>query len=341
MTSTMSVRSAADGEQTAVGRTASAKTVSRGAVPSATAGHSKRIARAGKRGPGAVPYFFVGPFAIAFVVFILVPLGMAIWDSLFAIKRSGLGFGGGGREAQFVGLNNYIEALHNQAFMSGFGRMLLFGVVQVPVMLGLSLLFALLIDSSLVRFKKTAQIIVFLPYAVPSMVAALLWGFLYQPGVSPIVKGLKAIGINADFLAPGTVLWSAANITTWVYVGVNMVIIFSSLQSIPHDLYEAARIDGASEFRIAWSIKIPMVLPSLLVTLFMSIVGTIQLFNEPTVLRSITSNVSGDFTPMMNILNTTMAMKNQNMGSAMSIIVAVVAFVLSALVALAQRRKKD
>ena len=84
-----------------------------------------------------------------------------------------------------------------------------------------------------------------------------------------------------------------------------------------------------------------MVLPSLLVTLFMSIVGTIQLFNEPTVLRSITANVSSDFTPMMSVLNTTMAMKNQNMGSAMSIIVAVVAFVLSALVALAQRRKKD
>lgn len=294
-----------------------------------------------KRRGAWIPYVFVGPFSIAFIVFMMVPLITAIWDSLFSVKRSGLGFGDAGKTVHFVGLGNYITALQNKEFITGFGRMLLFGVVQVPVMLGLSLLFALLIDSSLVRFKKTAQIIVFMPYAVPTVVAALLWGFLYQPGVSPIVKGLHLIGVDADFLAPGSVLWSATNITTWVYVGVNMVIIFSALQSIPHELYEAARIDGASEFRIAWSVKIPMVMPSLIVTLFMSVVGTIQLFNEPTVLKAVTSNVTSSFTPMMSVIDTTVAQKNQNMGSAMSIIIAIVAFVLSASVSLAQRKGED
>lgn len=120
-----------------------------------------------------------------------------------------------------------------------------------------------------------------------------------------------------------------------------MVIIFSALQSIPHELYEAARIDGASEFRIAWSVKIPMVMPSLIVTLFMSVVGTIQLFNEPTVLKAVTSNVTSSFTPMMSVIDTTVAQKNQNMGSAMSIIIAIVAFVLSASVSLAQRKGED
>lgn len=279
-----------------------------------------------KRRGAWIPYVFVGPFSIAFIVFMMVPLITAIWDSLFSVKRSGLGFGDAGKTVHFVGLGNYITALQNKEFITGFGRMLLF---------------ALLIDSSLVRFKKTAQIIVFMPYAVPTVVAALLWGFLYQPGVSPIVKGLHLIGVDADFLAPGSVLWSAANITTWVYVGVNMVIIFSALQSIPHELYEAARIDGASEFRIAWSVKIPMVMPSLIVTLFMSVVGTIQLFNEPTVLKAVTSNVTSSFTPMMSVIDTTVAQKNQNMGSAMSIIIAIVAFVLSASVSLAQRKGED
>lgn len=288
-----------------------------------------------RRGPGLAPYFFVGPFAIAFVVFMLTPIVVALWDSLFAVKRSGLGIGSS-KTTVLVGLGNYITALSDKDFIAGFGRVLLFGIVQVPVMLGLSLLFALLIDSALVRFKRAAQIMIFIPYAVPTVVAALLWGFLYQPGVSPIVKGLRSIGVNADFLAPGTVLWSAANITTWCWVGVNMIVIFSALQAIPQDLYEAARIDGASEFRIAWSIKIPMVLPSVLVTLFMSIVGTIQLFNEPTVLKTITSNVTSDFTPMMTVIDTTIAQKNQNLGSAMSVIVALVAFVLSMSVSLVQ-----
>lgn len=290
-----------------------------------------------KRGVGVIPYLFVGPFAVAFLVFMLVPIGLALWDSLFSIKRSGLGFGSG-QTKNFVGLGNYVTALSDQGFIDGFGRVLLFGIVQVPIMLGLSLLFALLIDSALVRFKKAAQLMLFIPYDVPTVVAALLWGFLYQPGVSPIVKGLRAVGISVDFLAPGTVLWSAANITTWVWVGVNMIVIFSSLQSIPHDIYEAARIDGAGEFRIAWSIKIPMVLPSIIMTLFTSIVGTIQLFNEPTVLRSITSNVSSDFTPMMSVIDTTVAQRNQNIGSAMSIIVALVAFILSSAVVSIQRR---
>ena len=84
-----------------------------------------------------------------------------------------------------------------------------------------------------------------------------------------------------------------------------------------------------------------MVMPSLIVTLFMSVVGTIQLFNEPTVLKAVTSNVTSSFTPMMSVIDTTVAQKNQNMGSAMSIIIAIVAFVLSASVSLAQRKGED
>ncbi|MCH9276537.1 sugar ABC transporter permease [Bifidobacterium amazonense] len=296
--------------------------------------------RGKRRGPGLAPYFFVGPFAVAFTVFLLSPLLVAVWSSLFTVKRSGLGFGGT-KTSVFIGMGNYQAALQNKQFMSGFGRVLLFGVVQVPLMLGLALLFALLIDSTLVRFKRVAQIVLFIPYAVPAVIAALLWGFLYQPGVSPIVKGLRTIGLDVNFLAPDSVLWSTANITTWCYVGVNMVMIYSALQAIPQDIYEAARIDGASEARIAWSIKIPMIMPTLIVTLFLSIIGTIQLFNEPTVLRTVTSNVSSEFTPLMSIVNTAFAQKNQNLGSAMSVIVALVAFILSAVINLAQRKWEE
>ena len=282
------------------------------------------------------PYLFVAPFVLLFVVFMLAPMVVAIYQSFFTVKRSGLGFTSG-RQTMFAGISNYVTAFHDHEFMTSFLRVLMFGVIQVPIMIGLSLIFALLIDSTLVKFKKTAQIIVFLPYAVPVVVAAILWGFLYQPGVSPIVKGLKEIGVTVNFLSPQTVLWSVGNVTTWCWVGVNMIIIFAGLQSISQDIYEAARIDGAGELRIAWSIKIPMVMPSLMLTVLFSIIGTIQLFNEPSVLKSITGNVTAEYTPAMAIVNVTSQQNNQNLGAAMAVITAVVTLILSLIVSMIQK----
>lgn len=262
-------------------------------------------------------------------------------SSLFGIQRSGLGFSGSGPEVSFVGFANYVTALRDQSFTAGFGRVLLFGLVQVPVMLGVALLLALVIDSALVRFKKLFQLVVFLPYAVPGVVAALLWGFLYQPGVSPIVQGLKSIGISANFLSPGSVLWSIANVTTWSYVGVNMVIMFAALQAIPEELYEAARIDGASGLRVARAIKVPLITPTILLTCLFSIIGTLQLFNEPEVLRSITSNVSSHFTPTMAILDVTTGQNNPNLGAAMAVVLGLVTFALSLVVSRLNRPRKE
>ena len=88
----------------------------------------------------------------------------------------------------------------------------------------------------------------FLPYAIPGVVASIIWVYLYNGQISPIVKGLAAIGVNVDFFNKNIVLGSMANITTWTFTGYNMLIFLAALQAIPHDLYEAARIDGASGF---------------------------------------------------------------------------------------------
>ncbi|MEN0137527.1 MAG: sugar ABC transporter permease [Rhodococcus sp. (in: high G+C Gram-positive bacteria)] len=300
---------------------------------------TRRLAsrRGGKRG-GATPYVFVGPFVVLFMLFLVVPIVVAIVTSLFAVSQSGLGFTSTA-QTSFVWFKNYLTALSDGQFVAGFGRVFLFGVVQVPVMLGIALMLALLFDSSVVRLKRFFQIAVFMPYAVPGVVAALLWGFLYQGGVSPIVQGLHAIGVPVNFLAPGTVLWSVANISTWSYVGVNMLIMFTSLQSVPREMYEAARIDGASEFRMAMQIKIPMIAPAILLTCLFSIIGTLQLFNEPQVLRSITSNVGGEFTPNMAVYSVTTQSGNVNLGSAMAIILGLVTFVLSIVVSRATNRR--
>lgn len=286
----------------------------------------------------AAPYLFLAPFVVLFLVFLVLPIFIALYKSFFAVQRSGLGFGGG--EEAFVGFDNYVQAFGDSAFVESFGRVLLYGVVQVPIMLAIAIGLALLFDSAVVRGKRFFQLSVFLPYAVPSVVAALVWGFLYQPRVSPIVEGLRSLGMDPQFLAPGTVLWSLANVGVWSVTGVNMIIIFSSLQTVPREMYEAARMDGASELRLALQIKLPQIMPAVLLTTLFSIIGTLQLFNEPMTLRSITSNISGSYTPNMSIFSATTLGGNINLGSAMAVILGIATMILSVTVSALSNRKK-
>lgn len=277
-----------------------------------------------------VPYAFIAPFMVLFALFLVAPIGVAIVNSLYSRQSSGLGFGG--TTVEFVAFDNFVRALTDTDFLFGFARVLLYGIVQVPVMMIIAAALALLFDSALVRGRKFFQFAVFLPYAVPGVIAALLWGFLYQPSVSPILQGLAAIGIDANLLAPGTVLWSVANINIWSLTGINMIILFAALQGISRDVYEAARLDGAGQWRTALQIKLPMIAPAILLTTLSSIIGTLQLFNEPQVLQSITPNISSDWTPNMAIYAASTLGKNPNLASAMAVVLGLVTLVVSLIV---------
>jgi multiple sugar transport system permease protein len=298
-------------------------------MTAASASPTRRRRRSGIGGRSA-PYYFVAPFVVLFVVFLIAPIGIAIWNSLFSEQSSGLGFGGS--EVLFVGIDNFVRALADADFIEGFGRVLLFGVVQVPVMLAIAAILALLFDSGLVKGTRFFQFAAFLPYAVPGVIAALLWGFLYQPSVSPIVQGLASIGIDVDFLAPGTVLWSIANISTWSTVGINMIILFSALQALPREMYEAAKLDGAGQIRIAFGIKLPMIAPAMVLTTISSIIGTLQLFNEPQVLKSVTSSIASDYTPNMAIFAASTLGKDTHLSSAMALILGIATLIISLVV---------
>lgn len=264
---------------------------------------------------------------VIFLVFQLIPVGYAIWQSLQATTRSGLGIGAAG--SRFAGLENYAQALQDQEFIAGVLRMLVFGVVQVPVMLFFALVLALLFDSSFAMFKKFFQFAAFLPYALPGIVASILWSFLYLPGVSPIIAALQAINVKVDFLGPDVVLWSIANIVTWQWTGYNMLIIFSALQALPHDIFEAARIDGASGWAVNTKIKIPLVLPAIILTAVFSIIGTLQLFSEPTIVRTLTNNVTFKYTPNMAAYNIAFGANNPNYAAAVAVTLAIFTFILS------------
>lgn len=272
----------------------------------------------------AVPYLFMLPFGVFFIIFFLVPIGYAVYQSFFTTQRTGLGLGA--PETLFNGWNNYHAALLDRAFYEGIGRVLLLGIVQVPVMLGLALLFALLLDSAAVRFKSFFRLAFFVPYAIPGIIGALLWGYLYDPQLSPFAKGFLS---GVDFLGAGTILWSIANIVTWEFVGYNMLIIFAALQAIPSEIYEAARIDGCTGTSIARYIKVPLVAPALVLTAVFSIIGTLQLFNEPQVLQGISTNISSSYTPIKYAYTTAFVNNNYYYTAALAVILALVTFVFS------------
>jgi len=264
---------------------------------------------------------FVLPFGVLFALFYLVPIGYAIYQSMLVIEREGTF--GQAREV-FGGFSQYVLVFQNGPFWSSIARVLAFGTVQVPIMLGLALLFALLLDSPLLRGKRFFRLAFFVPYAVPGVIAAIMWGFLYSPKLSPF----SVITENINFLSADLVLWAIANVVTWVYVGYNMLIIYSALLAIPTELYEAARLDGAGQMRIAWSIKIPLIMPAIVLTAIFSIIGTLQLLAEPQVFRSFSSAVTSTFTPNLTVYSTS-SIPNFNLAAAFSVVLALATFILS------------
>ena len=227
---------------------------------------------------------FMWPFALVFVFVFIVPIVYAVYISFF--KKQMIG------GTKFVGFENYARLLGDGQFWSSVGRVALFTCVQVPIMLCLSALMALALDSMKLHGTKFFRISTFLPYAVPAVVSTLIWGFVYGAKYGLVGSLNDFLGTDIDVLAPSVLLASIGNIVTWEFTGYNMLIFYSSLSTIPHSLYEAASIDGASEWQIVKSIKLPELRGSLAITVIFSIIGSFQLFNEPSILQNMVPGLS-------------------------------------------------
>jgi multiple sugar transport system permease protein len=280
--------------------------------------------------PRLAPYAFVAPAVALFILLLLLPIGYTVFLSFEKSVVSGLGLGPGERKQVFAGLANYASGLTDPAFLSSLQRVLLYSLILVPVMLGLALLFALLLDAERVGLQRFARLSIFLPYAVPTVIASLLWGFLYLPTVSPFPAILSRLGLSMpNLFATHTALFSVANIGVWGGTGFNMIVIYTALRSMPTELYEAARIDGASQVQIALRIKIPMISPALVLTGVFSIIATLQVFNEPQTLAPLTNTISPDWMPLMKIYDLAFNDNNAYAAAALSVVVAGGMFVLS------------
>jgi multiple sugar transport system permease protein len=276
---------------------------------------------------------FVGPFMVVFALVFLAPIAYSIYLSLFRNRLIG--------GNAFVGLDNYTQALTDPNFWSGVERVGLFLVVQVPIMLFLALLVALSIDSGRLYGKSFFRVSIFLPYAVPAVVAALIWGFMYgsQFGLVGSLNDFFNVTLP-DPLKPSLILASIGNITTWEFTGYNMLIFYSALQVIPKSLYESAEIDGASQFRIITAIKLPAIRGALVIATIFSIIGSFQLFNEPAILRGLAPNsITTFFTPNFYAYSLTFSGQQFNYAAAVAVVMAVITMIVAYVVQLRGNRE--
>lgn len=272
-----------------------------------------------------------------FVAFYIIPVVYAAYISLFIKQRIALGES----VEVFAGLTNYIRAFQDMDFMASIGHIAVFGLIQIPVMIGLACVIALILDTVRHPLQRFFRLIFFLPYAIPSVVAGLIWGYLYSQKISPFNDLLQALNLPLfNFLSSQNLLWSIANIVTWTWMGYNMISLYSALQVIPREIYEAARIDGASGWNLIRYVKLPLLRPAIFLSIIFSIIGTMQIFIEPYILRPL-AYVPDNITPNMYIYLAASRDVQYSYAAAMALIIAGVTFLFAGIFIRASRLGRD
>jgi multiple sugar transport system permease protein len=303
------------------------------APPGAARGRRRRSVYARRRGRSGLA--FVTPFMIIFTLFMIAPLGYAIYQSLYTTKLIG--------GTRFSGFANYAAVLRSGPFWGGVIRVIVFGGIQIPVMLAIAFFFAAIFDLGVARWGPVLRAIYFIPFAVPIVVSSLMWGFLLDPAYGPFNRLMNAIGFqNFNWLSANLMLPSIIIIAIWEWTGYNCIILYTALKSVPRDVVEAAILDDTPLWKIILRIKLPMVRPAIIMLVFINTIGAMQLFIEPTILNNYQAGVvSNTWTPVIDIYNTAISDGEYQLGAAMAVVLAVVIIAISvASLAFRNRRRE-
>ena len=232
---------------------------------------------------GGAAWWFVAPALLVIAVFFFLPVLAALIMSLTDFDIYALA---NVHNLRFVGLRNYLRLLETPLFWQAFLNTLYFAGVGVPLSIGASLGAALLLNSRLARFHGFFRTALFAPVVTTLVAVAVIWRYLFNTRYGFLNYALNQFGIEAiDWLgAPHWAMPAIILFAIWKSFGYNMVILLAGLQGIPQELYEAARIDGASAARQFRYITLPMLAPILAMVLILTIAGYFQLFAEPYVM---------------------------------------------------------
>src|SRR5579859_6524232 len=251
----------------------------------------------------------VAPALVLLALFTLAPACYALYLSLMKLRVSG-GLLGTSSTQVFAGLANYASTFSDPEFWHSLIRMLIIAGIGVPVTVLLATTFALCLDANAARLTTVTRLAIFLPYAVPGVIASMLWGFLYLPATSPIGGG------SFDYFGNRTIFFTVANVAVWGVVGFNTVVLYTALRALPRDICQAAEIDGASELQIALRVKLPQIAPAIAMITLFSVIGALQLFNEPTTLKPLTNAITSTWVPLMRVYSDAFVNNNIYAGAA-------------------------
>ncbi|HYK69167.1 MAG TPA: sugar ABC transporter permease [Streptosporangiaceae bacterium] len=302
------------------------------AQPRVWRGPGRRSVYARRRGRSGLA--FVTPFMILFTLFMIVPLVYAVYESLYTTKLIG--------GTRFSGFANYSTVLQSGPFWGGVIRVVIFGGIQIPVMLAIAFFFATIFDLGVAKWGRFFRAVYFVPFAVPIVVSALMWGFLFDPAYGPFNRLMNSIGFhNFNWLSSGLMVPSIIIIAIWEWTGYTTVIMYTALKSVPRDLVEAAILDDTPLWRIILRIKLPMVRPAIILLIFINTIGAMQLFVEPNILNNYQAGViTNTWTPVINIYSTAISNGEYQLGAAMAVVLAIIIIAISvASLAFRNRRR--
>ncbi len=237
----------------------------------------------------------------------------------------------------FVGLKNYVSVLQNDVFIDAFKHNIIIAIASILIQLPLGLAIALLLNRKM-KGQSALRTIIFVPYVLAEVIASVIWFQLLQPKYGVVDTILATVGLHGPpaqgFL--GDPKWALATVIfvlTWKYLGLAIILFLAGLQSVPEELYEAAQIDGASWWQVQRRITIPLLGPTIRTWAFLSMIGSLQLFDMVWIL---TGGGPANSTNTMATFLIIEGTKRSNYGIASA--ASVILFVVSLVAALLYQR---
>lgn len=271
-----------------------------------------------------------GPAIIMFLAFVIFPVFMAAYYGFFRWK-------GFGPPKDFVGFQNYVVIFTDQNFLAALQHNGFILVMSLIMQGPAAIAFALLLNQN-IRGRSVIRVLIFVPYVISEVIVGTGWGLMlqYQGAVNDLLTKAGLGWMATDWIAdPNIAIWTLMVIISWKYIGFAVILMLAGMQGIPDELYEAAAIDGASYWQIQRWITLPLLGPTIRVWAFLSIIGSLQLFDLVYIIwGQYVSSTAGTSTMATYMVREGRLAGNYGFGSA----VAVVIFLISLVIALTYQR---
>jgi multiple sugar transport system permease protein len=275
-----------------------------------------------KRKETLTAYAFLLPNLLGLTVFVFVPIVYAFYVSLHDWNALS--------PKVFIGFDNYVKMSSDQDWWNSVYKTLIFSVIYVPLLFGLSLFFAVVLNGLKQKVQSITRTMFLLPFAITSVISAIIWMFLYDPRTGFINQVLALLGIPTQQFLGSTSqsMISIIIVILWINIGYNMIIFLSAIKEIPTDYYEAAAIDGATGFRAFKNITLPLLKETSVFILVVTTIGSFQVFDQIMVMTK-GGPANSTMVSVLYIYKQAFEFLNMGYASALAVVLFLIIFVIS------------